>query len=34
MNTIKEVWKGLSKRGKILAVAVIVIAVLVVINSF
>tara|TARA_Y100001951_G_C11254261_1_gene248399 strand:+ start:741 stop:845 length:105 start_codon:yes stop_codon:yes gene_type:complete len=34
MNTIKEIWKGLSKRGKILAVAVIVIAVLVVVNYF
>ena len=34
MNTIKEIWKGLSKRGKILAVAVIVIAVLVVVNYY
>ncbi len=32
MNTIKEIWNGLSKRGKILAGSLIIIFVLIIIS--
>ncbi len=34
MNALKEIWNGLSKRGKILAASLIVIIVLIIINLF